>query len=147
MVSPELLRRYAHFGGLSEESLREIAMISEERRYQAGAVLVREGEPAKELLVVTSGEVFVQSVLASGEHKTVDTLVAGDLLVWSALVAPHLTRFWAVARTEAEVIAIQAEALRDLIEKDSRLGVKLMTGIASTLSHRLVGARTQLAAT
>jgi CRP-like cAMP-binding protein len=146
MVSPELLRRYPHFAGVSEESLRHIAMISEERNFHAGAVVVREGEPASHLFVVSHGEVDVQSVLADGEHKTVDTLVPGDLLVWSALVEPHLARFWAVARSDAAVIAIEADSLRELMERDHRLGHRLMTGIAVALSHRLVGARIQLAA-
>ncbi|MBC7337778.1 MAG: cyclic nucleotide-binding domain-containing protein, partial [Clostridia bacterium] len=36
MVSPEMLRRYPYFAKISEESLKEIAMMAEERSYPAG---------------------------------------------------------------------------------------------------------------
>ena len=44
MVSPELLRRFPFFAGLSEEQINQIAMISEEERYEADEYLFQEGE-------------------------------------------------------------------------------------------------------
>ena len=36
MISPELLRRYPYFADVSEESLKRVAMISEEQTVAAG---------------------------------------------------------------------------------------------------------------
>ncbi len=33
MISPEFLRRYTYFAGISEEGLKQIAMIAEENRF------------------------------------------------------------------------------------------------------------------
>jgi len=37
MISPELLRNFPHFSGLSYECLKAIAMISDEREFEKGA--------------------------------------------------------------------------------------------------------------
>jgi hypothetical protein len=41
MISPEMLRRYAYFAGIQDESLKAVAMISDERTAASGAVLFR----------------------------------------------------------------------------------------------------------
>jgi len=45
MVSPELIRRYPFFGGLTESQLAGIAMIAEEVSFPKGAVIFEEGSP------------------------------------------------------------------------------------------------------
>lgn len=145
MISPELLRRYACFVGVDDEGLKRIAMISQQRSFEKGDVLFRQDEPANHLYVVTGGEVDVEYVTGSGDHASVDTLVAGDLLGWSAVVEPNHTRFAAIARKGTRVIAIDATNLRALIAEDHEMGYSLMTSVARVVSHRLEGAQVQLA--
>lgn len=147
MISPEILRRYPYFAGIKDESLKAVAMISDERTAPAGAVLFREDEPANHLFIVTAGEVDIRYAVGNGEHKSVDTLVGGDLMVWSAVVPPHKTHATAVVRKDVRLVAIDAPKLRALLDQDSLLGYRLMSGIAEALSHRLNGAGVQLAAT
>lgn len=147
MVSPELLRRFRSFAGLNEALLKQIAMIAEERTAPAGVRLFDEGMPANYLYVIVQGEVNIQYLLGSGEMRTVDTLVDGDLLVWSALVEPYRTTAYGTTTKETHLIAIQADKLRQLCEENPILGYRLMTEVAKLLAHRLEGARIQLAAT
>lgn len=79
------------------------------------------------------------------EVRTVDTRVPGDLIVWSALVQPYTTTASGVARHHVELIAIEAARLRKLCEKDTKLGFSIMSEVARVMSHRLMGARVQLA--
>jgi CRP/FNR family cyclic AMP-dependent transcriptional regulator len=145
MISPERLRAYPYFAGASEESLRELAMATEELTFQEGQVLFREDQVADRLYILIRGEVDIQYELNTGEHRTVDTVVAGDVLVWSALVRPYRTTALAIARRTSEVIAVDSRELRELCERDRDLGFSLMTEIAQAASHRLEGARVQLA--
>ena len=145
MISPEVLRAYPYFAGANEESLRQLAMVTEELTFQEGQVLFREGQAAERLNILIRGEVDIQYELNTGEHRTVDTVVAGDVLVWSALVRPYRTTALAIARRTSEVIAVDSRKLRELCESDRDLGFSLMTEIAQTTSHRLEGARVQLA--
>ena len=147
MISPELLRRYPCFAATGEESLKAVAMIAEEKPIPAGTHLFGEGDPADLMSIVASGEVNIQYFLGSGERRTVDTLVAGDILGWSALVEPYKYTAIGTASKDTQLVVIQAQRLRDLCTKDPALGYRLMTEVAKLLAHRLEGARVQLATT
>jgi len=147
MISTETLRRYACFRGAAEETLRELAMASDVVRFESGDALFDDGEPAAHLFVLTRGEVDVQYHLNSGEHRTVDTLVEGDIIVWSAVLEPHRTTAHGVARQQVEALAIDAPKLRRLCEADTGLGYTMMKSIAEVVRQRLHGARVQLATT
>lgn len=147
MVSPEMLRRYPYFAKVSEESLKEIAMMAEERSYPAGQQLFYQGDPADYLNIITEGEVQIQYELGNGEKRTVDTLVAGDILVWSAMIEPFRTTAIGTTSKPTKVIAIKAQPLRELCDRDPMVGYQLTREIAKLLAHRLEGARIQLAAT
>jgi CRP/FNR family cyclic AMP-dependent transcriptional regulator len=145
MISPEVLRRYPYFATINEETLKAVAMMAEERVVAPGTEMFREGDPAGTLNLITKGEVDIQYILGNGEHRTVDTLVDGDLLGWSALVEPHKYTANAIARKETHFVAIDGEKLRTLCTTDPQLGYRLLTQIAKLLAHRLDGARVQLA--
>jgi CRP/FNR family transcriptional regulator, cyclic AMP receptor protein len=145
MISPEVLRRYPYFVGINDESLKQLAAIAEEKVVPAGSVMFREGDPASYLSVILKGEVHVQYMLGNGELRTVDTLVDGDLLMWSALVEPYKATALGMTTKETHMVRIDAAKLRICCEKEPILGYRLMTQVAKLLAHRLDGARVQLA--
>jgi hypothetical protein len=50
MISPEVLRRYPFFAGLSAKQLQEIAQISHMRTFEVGEQIFREGNTAAQML-------------------------------------------------------------------------------------------------
>ena len=145
MISPELLRRYPYFADVSEESLRNVAMISVEENVPAGTVIFHEGDKAENLYILVEGEVDIDYTLGSGELRTVDTLVAGELIMWSALVEPFKSTAIGTVRKDSKIIAIDGEKLRDLSEADHDLGYRMLICLTKLLAARLEGARVQLA--
>ncbi len=145
MISPELLRRYPYFADVSEEALKEVAMISEEVSGAVGETLFKQGDPADSLCVLTDGEIDLQYELGSGELRTVDTLVAGDLATWSAVVEPYRCTASGTARKDCKLLAIQGAKLRELMESNHDLGYRLLLSVTKLLATRLEGARVQLA--
>lgn len=145
MISPETLRRYPYFGGIGEESLKQVAMLADEVTVPAGTRMFNEGDPAGYLYLIVRGEVNIQYLLGSGELRTVDTLVGGDLLVWSAMIEPYKTTAVGITTKETHLVRISAPKLRELCDKEPLLGYRLTIQIAKLLSHRLEGARIQLA--
>ena len=145
MISPELLRRYPYFAGIRDESLKQLAMIAEEKSVPAGTVMFREGDPATHLSVIIKGEVNIQYMLGNGELRTVDTLVEGDLLMWSALVEPYKATGQGTATKDTLLARIDGAKLRQLCDREPILGYRLMTKVAKLLANRLEGARVQLA--
>jgi CRP-like cAMP-binding protein len=145
MISPEMLRRYPSFKEASDETLKVLAMNTDELIFDAGETLFREDQAALRLYIVTHGEVDIQYVLNTDERRTVDTRVPGDLLLWSAVVKPFRTTASAVARSMTKVLAVDVTTLRALCEQDHDLDRCLMREIALVLSQRLQGARVRLA--
>ena len=145
MISPETLRRYPYFGGIGEESLKLVAMLADEVTVPADTRVFNEGDPANYLYLIVRGEVNIQYLLGNDELRTVDTLVGGDLLVWSAMIEPYKTTAVGTTTKETHLVRISAPKLRELCDEDPLLGYRLTIQIAKLLSHRLEGARIQLA--
>ena len=120
-------------------------MVADEQAIPAGSVFFREGDRADCLYIIAEGEVDIDYTLGSGERRTVDTVVAGELVMWSALVEPYRSTATGTARKYVKLIAINAEALRKLCEKDRELGYRLLICVTKLLATRLEGARVQLA--
>jgi CRP/FNR family transcriptional regulator, cyclic AMP receptor protein len=145
MISPEVLRRYPYFAGIREESLKRLAMIADEKSVPAKTIMFREGDPADFLSIILQGEVNIQYLLGSGEYRTVDTLVTGDLLGWSAIVEPYKMTAIGTTTRQTDLARVDASKLRKLCDEDPLLGYRLTTQVAKLLAHRLEGARVQLA--
>ena len=146
MISLETVRRYNCFAPVPEESLKAVAMIGNQVLVPQGTRLFNEGDPADALSLIEDGQVRIQYLWAEGEMRTIDTLVKGDLLGWSALVEPYKMTGSAIACTDVRLIRIAAAPLRKLCENNPLLGYRLMSQVARMLADRLEGARAQLAA-
>jgi CRP/FNR family transcriptional regulator, cyclic AMP receptor protein len=145
MISPEILRRYPYFTAAEEDGLRTLAMICDEVAVPAGAIMYREGDKSDKLYILVDGEVDIQYTLGSGELRTVDTIVPGELLMWSALVEPYKSNAVVTTRQNSRLIAIDAEKLRAYCAKDHRVANEMLLNLTKMLATRLEGARIQLA--
>ena len=144
MTILEALHQYLDAEDVREETFEAVAKISEVRAYEAGEIVHREGEVSDRLSIVLSGQIDVQYLLPSGKRQTVDSLTAGDFLLWSAIVKPYTTSSIGICRARAEVLAIEAASLRALCEEDSHFGYHLMAQIARVIRRRLQAARKQI---
>lgn len=146
MVSIEVLRSFPYFAGVCAESLKAVAAITEERPLALGEPLFKEGDPARALYILRAGQVDIVYQHHRDQGCVVDTVVAGDLIGWSALVEPYRCTATAVPREPGQVVRIDAVGIRGLCERDHTLGFQLLKELAGTLSRRLQGALVQLAA-
>ncbi len=121
-------------------------MLADERRFRAGEVLFEEGQQASHLVFLESGQVDMVFALGAGQKVVVDTLVAGDIMCWSALLEPYTLTGSGVAKTDGVMIAVKAEGLRQLCKENPEHAQMMMTEVAKTLRDRLDATRVQLAA-
>jgi len=146
MVTPDFLRQYSHFAGLSPEALQKLASIADEQTVAAGQTIFAESDPAEYLYLIVRGEVNLSHELGSGELRVVDTLADGELVGWAAFVEPYRCRTLATAVKDTQLVRLHAARLRDFCNSDYALGQQLLTQVALMLSCRLNSARVQLAA-
>ncbi len=146
MISPELLRQYPHFAGVTNDCLKAIAMASEKREFQAGEDLLIEGNPATSLCLMVSGEVDVIYRLGDDREVVADSLVKGDAFGWSALLAPHVLTASCRGHKAGEIIEIEALVLRAICEDNIACGYQIINEVSKTLRDRLSAMRVQIAA-
>jgi CRP/FNR family cyclic AMP-dependent transcriptional regulator len=152
MISPELLRRYPFFGTLSDEQLRQIAMIADEESHEAGKILLKEKAPADDLFLLIKGSVdllfTVDEEYHPDRHKEflVGEINPGEIFGISALIEPH--QYTSSVRSDGpvQVIHIDGVALRQRCADDPRLACHLFSQVAKLALERLNATRVQLAA-
>jgi CRP-like cAMP-binding protein len=149
MISPEQLRRYPFFGGLTAEELSSIAIIAEEVRFPDGAVIFRDGDLATKLYVLVSGAIdLVYHIERTDGVETsfVGSIAPGEPFGISAFVEPYRLMATGMAAGPVQAIAIDAPDLRALCELNCHLGYTVMRQIARALAERLGFALVELAA-
>lgn len=140
MPALEILREAEVFAGLSPEQLRPLAALARERRAAAGEVLFRLGEQADECYVIVTGRVELTfPLLVMGETKEArfQSLEAGRLLAWSALVPPHRLTMSARAATDVELLALERGRLTELFREQPAIGHVVMANLARVVAARL----------
>jgi CRP-like cAMP-binding protein len=128
----EGLSKVELFEGLSKSNLAQINKIAWVRFAQAGEVLVREGEPGDEMLVVLDGTASV-----SHDGKEFATCAAGSCIGEMALLDDEPRSATVTATEEMRVVVIPRAEFRKLLPKLPALAETLL----ATLSRRLREAR------
>ena len=149
MVSPELLRRYPFFTMLTDEQLKAIAMIAKEKSYPKDALLIKENTPANLLALLLEGDIdLIYSGGGEGAicNALVGSIAPGEVFGVSALIEPYRYTATSRATVPIKVIEIDGVALRELMEKDTRMGYTLMRNTAVAVLERLKYTQVELAA-
>ena len=149
MISIELLRRYPFFAMLTDEQLKAIALIAEERTYPKETLLVKENTPANKLLLLLEGDVDL--VFSGGgegaiSNALVGSIAPGEMLGVSSLIEPYIYISSARATVPVKVMELDGLAVRALMQVDKTLGYALMSNVASAVLERLKYTQVELAA-
>ena len=133
------------FEGMPGWALGRLAGSAKKRRYEGGAVVVRQNDEARAAYFLLSG---AAQVLVYFEGVG-DLLVGvqrdpGSLLAFSAFRAPY--RHTSSMRCEAasEVVRIPRETFEGIFDEDPYLGYRILKKVAAAMDKRLEGAVTFL---
>ena len=135
------------FRDLTEKEVEFVTRIMSAREFEAGAVIMREGEVGHSLYIMGSGRVEVNKALTMkfGEddfretEKTLLTLSADQHSVFGemALVAEAVRSATITALSDCVLYEISREDFLELAREHPALGFKVTLRIAALLSKRL----------
>ena len=140
MIQNELLLQSHLFDDFDDDDLARIQSIVIHRECEDGEQVFVLNEPARDLLIVTSGEIHLElpmAILGQTRNVGFETKHPGDVVGWSALVPPYRFTLSARARGSATIAVLPAEKLLEDLEDHPRLGMKLMRNLASIVGERL----------
>jgi CRP-like cAMP-binding protein len=106
-----------------------------------GISLFRLGDPADRLFLIERGRIKLtlpMQVRGREEDIFVEERSPGQTVGWSALIPPYRFTLTATAQlSEAEVIALPREALRQYFAANPAAGHKIALNLAVVIGHRL----------
>jgi len=140
-TDPTFLRDFSCFRDLSEDQLKAIAQIANAVCYSPGHVLFEESQPGERLFLLVKGDVEVLYNIGEADQVRVDTVSGEEIVGCSALVEPYVYTATERCLTEIEVLEIDAVSLRELMQKDCRLGFSLQQHIIRVLMERILDLR------
>src|SRR5689334_19906432 len=135
MDSAELLGRNHLFAQLDGDELTQLAAHAEQRRYGAGDLIVKEGEPGNSLFLVQKGGVNVTKSL---EGHFLAFLGAGGCFGEMALFTQNAVRTAnCVCAIETECLVLDKAALERFCLAHPAAGNKIYREIIRVLAERL----------
>jgi CRP-like cAMP-binding protein len=153
MISPELLRHYPFFAGLSHEQILSLAKVGNKLEVQAGHYFFHEGDRLDSYYLIMEGAIAlvidvpaldVTHQLAdqlTGELQTKDVVISaigpGEVFGWSSLVPPYMATVSGKATTPGRVIAFNSQESLEIFEDDCRFGYLMLKKVAQILRDRL----------
>lgn len=135
-LSPDqLLRRVDLFDALNDQDIADLVRGLKLRRVKAGEALVREGEPGQSLFVLAEGLLDVEAKDPRGERRPLARLTPGGLVGEISLLTGSPRTATVIARTDAVLYEIDADAFRPVVERRPALAEEL-AGIAAGRMQR-----------
>jgi CRP/FNR family transcriptional regulator, cyclic AMP receptor protein len=129
-----LLKSIPIFSGLTKTELAAVERILHRREYQPEEVIFRQNEPGMGMYIITSGRVHIVS-----DPRSVIFAELGDGEFFGELAllddAPRSAT--AVAKQPASILGFFQPDLFGLIERNPRLGIKIVLRLAGVIGARL----------
>jgi len=138
------LSEHRFFHGMDEAFVTRLSKMAYERTFETGNLLVREGDPADEFLLLFSGKVAMEIVLPGRPRTTIQTLGPGEVVGWSWLIPPYCWRLDARALKPTRTLGLAASNLRSLLNEDPANGYRLLLRLMPVIAERLENTQLQL---
>ncbi|MEW5987231.1 MAG: Crp/Fnr family transcriptional regulator [Chloroflexota bacterium] len=129
------LRSVALFQGLDEATLRELARSARWHEYDAGEVVILEGEAQPCLYYLHYGWLKVVKISAAGREQTLRFLEPGDTFNELGVFAGRTNPATAIALEAAGAWLIQREALLRLIQRRPDFAQHVIAKMAERMLH------------
>ena len=130
--------------GLPPAFVASMSRVAVERTYQTGDILLREGEPAREFLLVVDGKVALEVATPERPRLTIQTVGTGEVLGWSWLAFPYRWHLDARALKTTHAFSVDSDRLRALLSEDPVDGYNFLLRLLPVIAQRLENTQFQL---
>lgn len=129
---------------LSAADLKIIAPLFSLRTYSRGTNIIRQGEKATCLYLLTNGVVTLKFKPYDGDEITLSHLKKGGVFGWSAVLGNDTYSASATCTQDCEVLLARGDDLRSLLNTHPQTGRVLMDLLALAVSQRWPNAQNQV---
>jgi CRP/FNR family cyclic AMP-dependent transcriptional regulator len=130
--------------GLPGDAVELVAGCARNVVFDAGELLLAEGEPANTLYLLRRGRVALEVHAPGRGAAVIETIGPGHVVGWSWLFPPYRYQFDARATEPVGALAVDGACLRAKADADPAFGYELMKRFGSIILERLQAARVRL---
>jgi len=131
-----VLRTVPLFEGLDFRDLKKIELIVHERTFMPDEVVFHERQPGTGMYIIKKGLIKLTKT-ANGEKTKIAELGEGEFFGEMSLLEDYPRSAQATAVVKTELLGVFRPDLFDLIERNPRLGSKLLLKVSQRLANRL----------
>lgn len=149
MASVGALKKADLFKSLSDDQLKAIAKLGEEKSFKAGQEIFKQDQKAKTLYVLLDGAVNLIFTVGTEAQEETDLAVetldqTGSVFGTAALISPYLCNVTARCTKLTRTLAIDSAGFREIIQREPIIGFEVMTKLAQLYFDRLNSTRTAI---
>jgi CRP-like cAMP-binding protein len=157
MPEKNILGRFSFFSDIDSEKLENIAAKGEILEFKAEDIIFRVEERATHFYGLLEGQVdlilvfkdkvlrtdieyeeAIQATMVDEDKEIiVDSVAPGQVFGWASIVGPPQRTVNAKCSQNSRVIALPADALKAIFEKDHTLGYRIMNRMCGIVARRL----------
>ena len=150
ITAQQLLKECAVFATLKSTDLEKIAGLSMKKEYEAGAVILREGDSAEELILIQEGKVALQIMVPAPSTQTIrgvtmEFLGKNDVLGWSGLLEPFVYTATAVCLQKVNALSVSRTKLTWLLDDNPAIGYEVLKQLVKLVAAKMQDTRYLLA--
>jgi CRP-like cAMP-binding protein len=137
--------RAAIFEDISAETVRGLCSQGRHLSFPTGQTLFNRGQSAEELMILEDGVVelvFPVEIMGARRDLTLESKRSGDVVAWSALIAPYHFTLSARCATECTVTALKRATLQAFFQENPETGYLFMRNLAGVIGRRLQAMQT-----
>jgi CRP-like cAMP-binding protein len=124
------------FAGLRPSQARVVVLMGEAKKFRAGEMVVRTGDPAEEMYVILDGDAEVWAGEGRGRRFLAE-LKRGDVFGEMGFVRRSERTADVVAKTDVEVLAVNQRFLDRVQRRYPRIASKVFLNLTRVLSNSL----------
>ncbi|NLG18680.1 MAG: cyclic nucleotide-binding domain-containing protein [Fibrobacter sp.] len=141
----ELLKSLSVFENVSTRNLVQIERVLHERRYRAGEIVFNEGEPGAGMYIVKKGEVSIEKKISATAGGIRLALISERSFFGELALLDDISRSAsAVTTTETVLYGFSKPDLGNIMERDPRLGSRILVNLSRIVCSRLIKANDNL---
>ena len=145
MTKVDDFNKFDFFNAFSKDQLAGLAKVTETKTFKKGSEIYKEGDRANHIFIVTKGWVSLRKVDPERDLGIAfENREKGELFGTACFMKPQEYTLNAVCMEDSEVMAIDADKLFDLFQKDYQIGYLFLREIAKVYFERYKSVKRQL---
>ena len=145
MTKVDDFNKFDFFNAFSKDQLAGLAKVTETKTFKKGSEIYKEGDRANHIFIVTKGWVSLRKVDPERDLGiSFENREKGELFGTACFMKPQEYTLNAICMEDSEVMAMDADKLFNLFQKDYQIAYLFLKEIAKVYFERYKSVKRQL---